>query len=766
MWQPIFARTKPAKPKTEQSRQQLTPSQMANFYCENCGAEKSNQINTKMARVWKVGSRWHEHGAAGTSIKDFFLQYNIAIIGTDSDHARVLRDVKIGDYIALADGYTIIAVGRVFEKPRRLREYNFKNTDFPGWYENHESNVGIRADFRPLTGAERFEYKKMRTFCEAFQIAGKVIELYKNLFNPFSIKPSTNLMGLMDKHYVIPIYQRPYSWEEKNVERFINDIFFNYWGEGTVSPPESMFIGTMELSNPTMRELGENTIEVVDGQQRLSTMMLLLQVLKLRYPDCNKISTIDIATKVYNGSEQSLLNQVETLPIAELKKDSTNRYLHNAFLINQYLDEKLVNNPPFCFDIDHFVDFLHNKIIFVVIEINAGLSKTLQVFNTINTAGLDLAHGDIFKLRMFEYLGSKAADFQEVSKIYNLISTNNSRIGEVESNIGEILSLYQIEIISKYNLPDPLYDYPNNRFFEELFDSILKIKQRAYFTNLSKVSLKVEDILRIIEIRYQWQKRSFISDSGIVLSALDYCNLHLIDWSRYSRYKKLIYIFINRYGKADLPKFIKYLSAFFSVYSIAFDKSIYHVHSRMNKLMKAMYFESDSEAVLKLIMENINQQMPYDKGNSKKWVDNILTNHHIADNAKRKNIICRTAAMLDEDFCELDVPKVHEIRKKLFWVPVDVEHIHSYQDEDLNIREAIHSEWGNNLNSIGNLVILEFDINRSIGNRTQSKTVGYSKSQYKSVQGLVNEVGNWTLDKCITRKEKEKERLIQYWFDE
>ena len=273
-----------------------------------------------MARVWKVGSRWDEFGAAGTSIKEFFMQYNIAIVGTDQE--RVLSEVKKGDYIGLADGYRIIAVGKVFEEPKRLAKYNFKKSDFPERFEYDDYNVGFRADFKELSFP--LKYEKRGTFCEAFQIADEVIELYNKLSSPFDITPSEILDRIIENEYVVPIYQRPYSWEKPQIERFINDIFAHYWGEETVSMPETMFIGTMELSDD---DGGKQYKNIVDGQQRLTTLMLLLQVLKLRFPDCTKNKNIWLKTIVNNGSQQKLMDEFLNLPLIDIKDNVTNRYL-------------------------------------------------------------------------------------------------------------------------------------------------------------------------------------------------------------------------------------------------------------------------------------------------------------------------------------------------------------------------------------------------------------------------------------------------------
>lgn len=48
--------------------------------------------------------------------------------------------------------------------------------------------------------------------------------------------------------FVIPIYQRPYSWTDEQLRKFISDIFTSFWGNDGISNEEPMFIGTMQLS--------------------------------------------------------------------------------------------------------------------------------------------------------------------------------------------------------------------------------------------------------------------------------------------------------------------------------------------------------------------------------------------------------------------------------------------------------------------------------------------------------------------------------------
>jgi hypothetical protein len=97
---------------------------------------------------------------------------------------------------------------------------------------------------------------------------------------------------------------------------------------------------------------------------------------------------------------------------------------------------------------------------------------------------------------------------------------------------------------------------------------------------------------------------------------------------------------------------------------------------------------------------------------------------------------------------------------KLFETPFDIEHIQCYTDKEN--RDGKWSEWGTELNRIGNLVLLEQSINRSIGNDYSRKPTEYANSQFLSVQELKNSVGTWTKDDAEKRREEISAQLVEF----
>ena len=112
-----------------------------------------------------------------------------------------------------------------------------------------------------------------------------------------------------NRKYIIPVYQRPYSWGKEQVSKFMSDIFAAYEGG------DQVFIGTMQISSEN-----NNEVEIIDGQQRLSTFLILLKVLKCMCRDDETLQTINldwIETRVNAGKQQDLLREfiaTETIP--------------------------------------------------------------------------------------------------------------------------------------------------------------------------------------------------------------------------------------------------------------------------------------------------------------------------------------------------------------------------------------------------------------------------------------------------------------------
>ncbi|GAA9505555.1 hypothetical protein UBN25_01040 [Helicobacter pylori] len=89
-------------------------------------------------------------------------------------------------------------------------------------------------------------------------------------------------------YYQIPTYQRPYQWTEENCEKLLDDLFENY----EYHKKDDYFCGSLVLiAIDTDSETNAETYDIVDGQQRLSTFILLAKVLATLYHNHKDLDT-------------------------------------------------------------------------------------------------------------------------------------------------------------------------------------------------------------------------------------------------------------------------------------------------------------------------------------------------------------------------------------------------------------------------------------------------------------------------------------------
>lgn len=244
-----------------------------------------------MANVWKIGSRWSDYGTPNSSIISIFRRNNVVFVGADGARKRFISEVKCGDYFAIADGYNIVAVAKAIDKPTLLNKLKINTIGYESdrfdYDECKDWVVGVRVKIVDLKADQRIWYERRGAFFSANQISQKVVDLYENQGNEFAINSYTCTLfdskkeykSVFDTHtrFIIPIYQRPYSWKKNEIKSFLSDLVNNYLGKDKKgTSPEPMFIGTMQLSEKKYIDKIEYEQEVIDGQQRLTTFQIML----------------------------------------------------------------------------------------------------------------------------------------------------------------------------------------------------------------------------------------------------------------------------------------------------------------------------------------------------------------------------------------------------------------------------------------------------------------------------------------------------------
>ena len=175
-------------------------------------------------------------------------------------------------------------------------------------------------------------------------------------------------------NYIIPIYQRNYAWGDDEISSLLQDI--KNACEKNKEQDKNYYIGSLVVYR---RENGD--FEVIDGQQRLTTLTLIMHHL-------GKLSFRNISFEHRDESEQALSNLTsETLP---------SNFSQALKTIKKVIDE-WGNNK------DEFVKFLLDKVEIIRTEVPEGTDLN-HYFEIMNTRGEQLEKHEVLKARLMKKL--------------------------------------------------------------------------------------------------------------------------------------------------------------------------------------------------------------------------------------------------------------------------------------------------------------------------------------------------------------------------
>ena len=742
-----------------------------------------------MNRVWKVASRWSETGHAESSILDIFRRHNVVFVGKFQDR---FSQISEGDLIAISDAKKVVAMGLAMSLPQPITELgiNFTEDDLKR-FDFDEEVLGCRVSFTDLSEAEQPHYRPS-TFHSVNERADEFREIYLGLHKRFQeeqqfeigarsctlARNSTNSAEVLWQDGImfrVPIYQRPYSWKAPEIRRFVGDMLSSFRGTNGRPVQEPMFIGTMQLTERKPFDDASSSVmqEVIDGQQRLTTLMLLLKVLQDRnWADpVWKVLKIEsrLETRVSSGEQQKYLIEALATDTRNAFDAGQNPYLHVIPIIQSLLDElgeggdEVIDQSEQTagpLDATGFASYLVSRVYFVVIETRATLSKTLQIFDAINSSGMDLNGGDLFKVKYYDFLKrrNQVADteFERISALYRSIDENNRQAGRKVCTIEDILSLAQHVLATRHQMPKVLHEYSAAVFFERFFDTVLRVNAWPNYSlkECLKIEVSLEELDRLIQVRFEWETQIK------TLGAQARCMLEFIWWSRYGKYGYLVILFRDRFGPdhAATERFIIQLSKLFILFSIEFWRTVKELRAIMFEVQDKIFGPSSSttgDEVIAFLRSETNSR--------RERIRKALTEYELAHNSTAKGLACRLSALLHE--METGEQSAEELRRLIFETAIDIEHIESFNHKNEIERQKIQAEWGQELNRLGNLIVLDRSLNRSISNENY-KTVKLSRyvSQgvFKIVTRHAEQHPDWNLDFCLKRKDSEAARLVNF----
>lgn len=531
-----------------------------------------------------------------------------------------------------------------------------------------------------------------------------------------------NLMDLFvnENLYVIPAYQRSYSWNFDQVFQLYSDLL-NSYSEGN----SDYFVGNLILA------VSNNKYEynVVDGQQRLITLWLLIKMCSIVFPEMTRLKRLlviqdwedeemhpRIKSNVFESSDQEEISylsniDVQTIEnrllrvvnskgkIVEIKCSSKLEY--NALQMYQWIKFRKDRNED---DAKGFVKFLLESVYLLPIElyednIEMASAKALKIFETLNDRGLNLEDADIFKEKLYR---RSIVSHQDKDFIYSWTSLKRS-CDHLNIDIDELFKYY-------YHIIRGKNDIVSN-----------EQSLRDFFVSNSLSPLDTRDY------------REILNDLSLILNVLGYLSFNQYNDSEVSAWIQLVLNYTNQYPKIALVTYL---------YKNNFDKTD-SLMKFLRSLVRYCYSKGATTTIKYEIYNIISKIMHGEEIND--YIDPKMELDDMPNYGRLKN-----------SFILLEYYLNHP--KGLEYFTVD--HILTYRDGDLLPDGKKFALYDDLSESLGNLILL--DIPKIYADYEKKKKY-YSSSHLEEVHKVFISDSKPTIETLKKREERIHNTLLSFF---
>lgn len=563
-------------------------------------------------------------------------------------------------------------------------------------------------------------------------------------------KTVRDLLG-SKRQFVIPRFQREYSWDKKNYQEFLEDMLGNLIiKDGRISSSQ-YFLGTM-LFVGNFAEGTEQEIQVVDGQQRLTTITILFSAmsdifLTLGEQTLSRQLFAYIMTEDDDGNEVRILKSKTSYPFfsyfiqdkeKKMSPDATTEEEHCIKETYEYFRAQLTEAKlksmlkrkhgseivEALSEID-VLKALRDQVLnstFISIS-TTDREQANKIFEILNAKGKRLAYIDLIKNKIFEVLNKvEPADFAEETwkNIKETLSFGKESVG--------LATFYQHFWSSKYK------KVSSNKLYEA-FNSTIKKSETEYTEFIKELLKNAKIYMQIVNPKredYNNRKEYF----GIVQSLSCINNYFNVVQVRIA----LLALFDTKQrGIVDFTMLRDTLSCLEN-FHFAYNAILANRTNRLEKIYSSFAIalrKSQTKAEAKCVIRDklvapLDELFPTFDSFSEKFVALSFTKKDKVSNVKTKYAINKLNSLYSNN--------------EVFANDGTIEHI------------IPEKEQGNTLN-IGNLILLEDNLNVEAGHENYAnKCAVYAKSNYIWVKNFVAQHEQWD-SSMIEQRAKEMAKV-------
>jgi len=311
--------------------------------------------------------------------------------------------------------------------------------------------------------------------------------------------------------YNIDFYQRQYKWNDIPVKRLLEDIFYKFNEEYSKHKDSDIKLDQLISKyswyylNTYVTNLIDGKLFVVDGQQRLTTLTLIL--IKLKHMAFNLKSELEdwIKTKIighagfnkefwinhekHRNTLQSLYDGMELDKIDTSVGITSFNIVNNYNVISKWIDEDLNSLHKF----ESFTFFFLNRV--VLINLNVERTEVPMVFEVINDRGVRLKPYEILKGKLLGQIDKEELSALELNELWERQVSKINKFKEDE--IDQFFTYFLKSKLTDTRGTAQKFDKDYHRvLFEDEFNKVLNLKHNpkkvkeflqndfVYFTNL------------------------------------------------------------------------------------------------------------------------------------------------------------------------------------------------------------------------------------------------------------------------------------------
>lgn len=556
----------------------------------------------------------------------------------------------------------------------------------------------------------------------------------------------------LKRKYIIPRFQREYSWEQDELNELYDDLLDNLKYEGSGLTTSEYFIGSLVLVGDD-DDTSNIERQVVDGQQRLMTFTIIFSVLSQIFKQIGEEKLSDLVygyivgedengapyTKVVSETPKPFFQyriQQKNIDLTRIPHTAEEVRILNAYqFFEEHLKEKslrgeLVKRFPgvelkYTDALKLFRDqILKCKVIYVTVK---DFDEAYTIFEVLNAKGKDLTPVDIIKNTLFSVLNQTEP-----------IDTAYEKWGNIRNKISErgnedISTFYRHYWLSKYGMT-------TGKKLVSDFNKRIERSVAAYEEFLNSLEIAAADYAQIVapnSLHWTQPEDRIIFETLEALEIFGVTQVRIFLLSLFDARRRRV---IKHSAVIQVLEYLQYFHLVFNAICSERPSGLERRYSSYARKLRNCTEKEKSVQCIRELMNALQESLPsyneFEKGFQKLYFTSAAS--------KNKKLVQYILKKLEKYASGTD-----EMKPDSF----SIEHI---LPESTRQKEAGY---------IGNLLPLGVQLNSDLDNKIfADKIAGYKTSHYQTVVAFLEKYGNeptWTPD-LINHRTKELAQIVYF----